>query len=155
MRRNGVSDAIATGLLIAGIIIGAAGYYMASPYQTTTTVFSVTTSISTVSVYPVPDNVTLAFTAPSSIWYTYSIQAGSSSASGTWYGVHSLTMTGLFQGQTIFVTASMMGSISSSGPVSSCLTGQQFMIELFVNRQMVAQSYSVCMGDQAILNYTV
>ena len=151
MRRTAVSDAIATGLLITGVLIGAAGYYVAITHQATTTSVSVTTLTlnSTVSVYPVPDNVTLAFTAPSSIMYNFSIQAGSSSTSGSWYGIRSLPITGLFQGQTIRVVAYMIGL------GSGCLNGQQFTVRLFVNGQMVAQSYSVCMSNRVIVTYTV
>ncbi|MGD0477927.1 MAG: hypothetical protein ABSB29_07160 [Nitrososphaerales archaeon] len=151
MCRTGVSDAIATGLLIVGILIGATGYYAVTTYQTTTNLVSVTTLTlnSTVTVYPVPDNVTLAFIASSGIMYNYSIQAGSSSTSGTWHGIHNLTITGLFQGQTILVIAFMIGL------GSSCLTGHPFTVSLFVNGQMVAQSHSVCMGNRVIISYTV
>lgn len=83
MRRNGVSNAIATGLLVADILIGVIGYYVVTTYQTTTAFVSVTIWTLTVSVSPVPDNVTLAF-APSSIMYSYNIQAGSSPTPGTW-----------------------------------------------------------------------
>lgn len=151
MRRAGVSNAVAAGLLVAGILIGVAGYYMATTYQTATTVVSVTTSTltSTVSVYPVPDNVTLVFAAPSGVTYNYSIQAGSSSTSGTWYGIQSLPVTGLFQGQTILVIAYMIGHSSL------CLVNQQFAMELFVNGTMVAQSDSVCTGNLVTISYTV
>lgn len=58
MRRNGVSNAIATGLLVAGILIGAVGFYGATTYQTKTVTLTETTTASltttaTVTVAPV------------------------------------------------------------------------------------------------------
>lgn len=178
MRRKGVSNAIAAGLLVVGILIGLTGYYVATTYQTkvviqtetttarltttatqsvhltstktvlaTTTSVSLTVSTSIVSVYPVPDNVTLAFTAVNG-QYDYNIDAGSSSSSGSMTGNYAFQITGLFQGQTIDITA-------STTSVSGCRVGEQFTMELFLNGQMVGQSDSFCGGNQASISYTV
>lgn len=178
MRRTGVSDAIAAGLLVVCILIGVTGYYVATTYQTktvtrtetattrltstatvtvpptatrtvlaTTTSVSLTITTSIVSVYPVPENVTLAFTNVDGE-YNYNIQAGSSSSSGALSGPNTLHITGLFQGQTISITASTTGA-------GGCRMGEHFTMELFVNGQMAAQSSSFCLGNQASITYTV
>jgi predicted secreted protein len=56
MRRNGVSNAIATGLLVVGILIGATGFY-AITYQTKTATQTETTTtrLTTTATVTLPD----------------------------------------------------------------------------------------------------
>jgi len=121
-----------------------------SEKTTTTTVVSRTTQVSTLtqtsvstvtsitSVYADPTNVTLLFINMDGN-FTYDIEAGSSSISGSVPGnsPSSLQLTGLFQGQTITMTAATTGA-------GGCRTGEQFTMQLWVNGQIVAQSDSFC-----------
>jgi predicted secreted protein len=56
MRRNGVSNAIAAGLLVVGILIGATGFYAATTYQTKTTTRTETTTarLTTTAIVTLP-----------------------------------------------------------------------------------------------------
>jgi hypothetical protein len=117
----------------------------------TLTQTSVTTSTSTTSVYALPMNVTVLFTNIDGN-YTYDIQAGSSSTSGGKAGnsPYSLQLTGLFQGQTVTITA----ATTSAG---GCRNGEHLTMQLWVNGQIVAQSDTLC-GDGtsgARITYTV
>jgi len=114
--------------------------------QTSTTI-SATTYFTSVNVYPIPDNVTLAFTNVVGN-LTYSIQAGTSSISGEASGDYSFMIGGLFQGQTIAISA-------ATGDNNGCRAGQHFTVELFVNREMVAQSATSCGGSAATIAFTV
>jgi hypothetical protein len=111
---------------------------LTSTQFSTVTQTSVATLTSTTSVQGVPTNVTLRFTNISGN-YTYDIQAGSSSTSGAMTGnsPYSVQLTGLFQGQTITITAATAGA-------GGCLNGQHFTIQLWVNGQLVANADSFC-----------
>ena len=64
MRRKGVSNAMATGLLIAGILIGVTGYYLAAAYQpstatrTDTTTARFTTTVRTIRLTTITQSTT-------------------------------------------------------------------------------------------------
>jgi hypothetical protein len=184
MRRSGISTAVAVGLMIVGVLIGVTGYYVATTYQTKlvtvtttqTTTFSTTytevqvqtsyvsttmsqtvtstvVSISTTSIYPVPDNATLVF-ADSSGSYTYSIQVGSSTTSGSASGTDTFNLTPLFKGEGITVELATGSALPENG--FSCGIGNTATMQLYLNGQLVAHASKECSGSgYAVITYTI
>jgi hypothetical protein len=184
MRRGAVSNTIAVALLVVGVIVGVTGFYVATTYQTklvtvtttqsttrsltytqvsvqdvfiSTTISETTTntvvSISTSSVYPVPDNVTLVF-VDSSGPFTYSIQVGSSTTSGTSGGTDTFQLRPIFQGEVITVQLATGSAMPENG--FSCGGGNYATMQLYLNGQLVAHASKTCTGSgYAVITYTI
>jgi hypothetical protein len=178
MHRKGISNLIAAGLLVIGILIGALGFYVATTYQSkviyqtttattsltstatstisltattiasTTTTTSHTTSTFTTSVYPVPSNISLVFSNVDGE-YNFNIQSATYNNAGALAGPNTIQITGLFQGEPIAITA------SSYRAGVGCAVGEHFTMQLWVNGQNVAQSASACGSNAATISYTV
>jgi hypothetical protein len=114
--------------------------------ETTTSVTTVT-SVSTSSVFPVPDNVTVLFTKVSG-GYDYTITAGSSTYSGSQSATFTVPINPVFQGETISISASETG-------LAGCSMGQTVTAELYLNGQIVAQGTQICTGNNIQLTYTI
>jgi hypothetical protein len=184
MQHSGASNAIVAAVLIVGILIGVTGYYVATTYQTkiltqtettttsltsietqtlvltstqinvvTTTSVSSITSTSTVSVYPVPDNLTLVF-ADSSGGYTYNIQPGNQTISGTTSGTDVFHITELFQGEMVTVEVATGSALPENG--FSCGGGNYVTMQMYFNGQLVAHASKSCTGSgYAVMTYVV
>jgi len=178
MLRRGVANSVAAGLLVAGVLIGVLGYYVATTYQTRTVVvmqtttqtttkmstsditftntqvdYSTTTSLSVSTTI----STTSVYPVPANVtlafvhvdgYYQYSVQAGSSSSSGEWSGPYSVEINNLFQGETITITA-------STGDNNGCRVGQVFTMQLWVNGQMVSEASTSCGASSASITYTL
>jgi len=72
MLRNGVSNVIATGLLIAGVLIGSAGFYVVANYQakTVTQTETSTTNLTTIETSTQPTTIIHTITQPTTITQT-------------------------------------------------------------------------------------
>ena len=112
----------------------------------TQTLIVTTTSTSSVSVYPVPDNITVAFVQVSG-GYNYVITAGASTYTGSYDRPFALQIAPVFQGETISVSASLTG-------VAGCSIGQTTTAEIFLNGQVVAQGTQICSGINIQISYT-
>jgi hypothetical protein len=104
------------------------------------------TSTSTVSVYPIPDNVTVLFIA--GYLYSYSITAGSVSLSGSGGGsfnhnsTQSIPIAPVFQGETISITVNL------NSPTFAC--NGNVWVQLLVNGQVVANGSQYCGDGQGV-----
>jgi parallel beta-helix repeat protein len=69
MRRNGIPNAMAVGLLIAGILIGVTGYYVATPHQTKVVTQTETTTAksTTTATLTIPTTTTETSTIPTTM----------------------------------------------------------------------------------------
>ena len=121
----------------------------------TDTVQEVVTSVSTTSVtttqttsvYPVPANVTVFFTKVSG-GYSYTVNAGASSYSGSYSTPFSFQVTPVFQGETISVSAAETGA-------AGCSIGQTVTAQIYMNGSVVAQGTQICTGSNIAISYTV
>lgn len=164
MSKRGIAGLVAVALLIAGALVGTTGYYVASAYQSKTTVSSYTTifqqnmeyqtqtSISvlsstttqtsfitstfTASVYPVPTNVTVSFANPGSGYtFDYQIVAGTQDFSGSSGTPISIPVSPVFPGEQIKITASVGGN---------CSGGNSVTISLYIDGNQTSTATSGC-----------
>jgi len=116
--------------------------------ETTTSVTTVT-SISTSTVYPVPNNVTILFTQVVGT-FSYSIIAGSTTYAGSSGATLSIPIIPVFQGETISISASEYGGFGGCSPGVQTATAK-----LFLNGQVVAQGTQVCAASTMQITYTI
>ena len=170
MSKRGVAGVVAIALLIIGVFVGTAGYYVASTYQTktitltqtttqqetqiqtsiststsvvssTTTQTSFVTSTSTTSIYPVPTNVTVSFTNPGSGYsFSYQIVAGTQNFSGSSGSPISIPVSPVFPGEQIKITASVGGN---------CSGGNSVTIFLYIDEKQISTATSGCNATPA------
>lgn len=105
------------------------------------------TSTTVVSVYPVPGNVTLAFTQVSGT-FDYQITVGGATSTGSTSQAFVMPLKNLFQGEQITVTATTTASFG-------CKIGETVTVQLYVSGIIAAQSVTECTGNPASLTYTV
>jgi len=110
------------------------------PTQTTSTT-------STSTSYLAPSNVTLAFTNTVG-QYLFVVQAGNTTTSGKEVGSYSVKLAGLSQGEQLTITGTTQGT-------GGCQISEHFTMSLWLNGQMVAQTYGYCSGGSANIDYKV
>ncbi len=115
----------------------------------TTTSVSTVTQVSTSTVFPIPDNVTVLFTKITGGKYSYTITAGSVGISGSHDSQQSFSITPVYQGETISISASIAAGFGG------CNSGDGFTVELFLNGNVVASGNQICSGASVQINYVL
>lgn len=116
--------------------------------QTLTLTQTITqTSTTAISVYPVPGNVTLAFTQVSGT-FDYQVTVGGVTSTGSTNQAFAIPLKNLFQGEQITAQATTTASIG-------CDIGETVTVQLYVAGSVAAQSVTQCTGSPASLTYTV
>ena len=166
--RRGVSNTVGAGLLVAGIVIGVLGFYVASTYQTKVVTTTETTTATTVSLTTSTEELTstqvsvlettstsyitsifttsifpipdnvTVYFVPSSLLINYAINAGTYNAYGSLGNPQSFTVSPVYQGETIVINIGS-GCGGSTGPTGNA--------SLYVNGSLVAHSSIACGGN--------
>jgi len=180
MRRVAVTNGVAAGLVIVGVIIGVMGYYVATTYQTK--IVTVTTTQSTTVSLTETLTQTVSITSTTLLTTTLTQTLTSVSiVSTTIYPIPdnvTLVFTnvdGYYQYNVQAGSSSTSGEwagdyslkingllpgqaitiSATTGDTGGCRVGQVFTMELFLNGQMVGQAATSCGGGPAVISYTV
>jgi hypothetical protein len=124
-------------------------YLSTSTITTTVTTNGMGTITKASTIYPIPSNVTVLLNSQG--YTSYSINAGSFSASGTIYARNqSFVITPVYQNENISINISLT---NVSGP---CVSYQSANVYLFVNDTVVSQANVICSTNpNATIDYTL
>ena len=123
-----------------------------TPVVVTETETSISVSSSTViltqDVYPTPENVTVFFVQVNGD-YNYAINAGSISYTGGSNQNLNFSITPVFQGETISITAGITAGIGG------CFGYNQVTVLLYVNSSLTSRSSQVCGTSGVSISYVL